>query len=156
MQANLDNNSLSLAPAPSVLHDEVGEPRTSSQYVADRLAGEPRHGNPSNVPATLAGIAASDMSSGSGKGTGRKSALDDDLEALLNPMLASNAKPMSHMNPLGGGIGSGAVSSGASLLSKYGGPNAAAAENSGGGRYGGSNLGPVSTTQVADTAGGSR
>jgi hypothetical protein len=49
-EAALDNNELSLAPAPSVLHDTVGQARTNSTYVAQRLAGEPRQGHPTNIP----------------------------------------------------------------------------------------------------------
>lgn len=155
MQANLDNNSLSLAPAPSVLHDEVGEPRTSSQYVADRLAGEPRHGNPTNFPATLGGNAASGSSKGdSTKASGRKSALDDDLEALLNPMLASNVKPMSHMNPLGGGNNNtSAMGGGAALASKYGAP-ASGPDGAGGGKYGVASS--AMNSNPPDAMGGSR
>lgn len=155
MQANLDNNSLSLAPAPSVLHDEVGEPRTSSQYVADRLAGEPRHGNPTNFPATLGGNAASGSSKGdSTKASGRKSALDDDLEALLNPMLASNVKPMSHMNPLGGGNNNtSAMGGGAALASKYGAP-ASGSDGAGSGKYGVASS--AMNSNPPDAMGGSR
>eukprot|EP00602_Paraphysomonas_sp_CaronLab_P004827 CAMPEP_0185022966 /NCGR_PEP_ID=MMETSP1103-20130426/5667_1 /TAXON_ID=36769 /ORGANISM="Paraphysomonas bandaiensis, Strain Caron Lab Isolate" /LENGTH=488 /DNA_ID=CAMNT_0027555303 /DNA_START=201 /DNA_END=1667 /DNA_ORIENTATION=- len=48
-EAKLDNNELSLAPPPSVLHDSVGQPRTNSTYVSQRLAGEPRQGHPTNI-----------------------------------------------------------------------------------------------------------
>lgn len=49
-EARLDDNELALAPAPSRLHDTVGKARVDSTYVAQRVAGEPRQGNPSNVP----------------------------------------------------------------------------------------------------------
>lgn len=59
-EARLDDNELSLAPAPSRLHDTVGKPRMDSTYVSQRLAGEPRQGNPTNVPLPD-GITASSM-----------------------------------------------------------------------------------------------
>lgn len=34
-EARLDDNELSLAPAPSRLHDTVGKPRMDSTYVAE-------------------------------------------------------------------------------------------------------------------------
>mmetsp|Transcript_4724 Transcript_4724/g.7942 ORF Transcript_4724/g.7942 Transcript_4724/m.7942 type:complete len:488 (+) Transcript_4724:155-1618(+) len=49
-EARLDDNELSLAPAPSRLHDTVGKPRMDSTYVAERMVGEPRQGNPTNIP----------------------------------------------------------------------------------------------------------
>jgi hypothetical protein len=38
-----------MAEPPSILHDSAGIPRTESTYVAQRLAGEPRQGNPTNI-----------------------------------------------------------------------------------------------------------
>ena len=67
-EAALDNNELSLAPAPSVLHDTVGQARTESTYVAQRLAGEPRQGHPTNIPIPTS--SAAPVSSAGGVGLG--------------------------------------------------------------------------------------
>ena len=41
-------------PILSALHESLGAARTESTYVADRLAGEPKHGPVTNIPAPAA------------------------------------------------------------------------------------------------------
>lgn len=41
-------------PILSSLHESLGAARTESTYVADRLAGEPKHGPVTNIPAPVA------------------------------------------------------------------------------------------------------
>lgn len=43
-------------PILSALHETLGAARTESTYVADRLAGEPKHGPVTNIPAPVAPI----------------------------------------------------------------------------------------------------
>eukprot|EP00604_Paraphysomonas_vestita_P001385 CAMPEP_0174818456 /NCGR_PEP_ID=MMETSP1107-20130205/1122_1 /TAXON_ID=36770 /ORGANISM="Paraphysomonas vestita, Strain GFlagA" /LENGTH=445 /DNA_ID=CAMNT_0016030291 /DNA_START=447 /DNA_END=1784 /DNA_ORIENTATION=+ len=64
-EALLDNNELSLAPPPSILHDSVGQPRVNSTYVNDRLAGEPRQGYPTNIPVSSSNISSSNTNNDS-------------------------------------------------------------------------------------------
>eukprot|EP00602_Paraphysomonas_sp_CaronLab_P000340 CAMPEP_0185033414 /NCGR_PEP_ID=MMETSP1103-20130426/22344_1 /TAXON_ID=36769 /ORGANISM="Paraphysomonas bandaiensis, Strain Caron Lab Isolate" /LENGTH=486 /DNA_ID=CAMNT_0027569681 /DNA_START=154 /DNA_END=1614 /DNA_ORIENTATION=- len=130
-EAKLDNNELSLAPPPSVLHDSVGQPRTNSTYVAQRLAGEPRQGHPTNVlPSMPSGAAAGGMGSAR-EGYGGLSAI--------------SAATGSHGG--GGGLGSGGDTGGSkySKQARYQpGASAATAYTStsmGGGGYGASAMG---------------
>ena len=51
-QEKLEEGQTFMAPLPNILHETAEPARTKSTFVQQRLAGEPRQGNPTNIQAS--------------------------------------------------------------------------------------------------------